>query len=185
MKTKKVDAHCRLLALEVRPRRLGYAAFEMPAKLVDFGVTRFDLLQTGVRRATSWMDRLQPTMLVLRKIERQSRRDQRRTRAAVRLIRKSAQHNSIPVSLVTNKQLQACFRAYRVANKHQVASFLARVFPELAARLPRARKAWQRENWHMPIFDAAALGVTCLAKTDRAMIQKLTRADGVLSPAPH
>jgi len=175
MKPRKMDTHYRILALEIRPRRLGYAAFEPPAKFVAFGVTRFHSLQTGIRRATSWMDGLRPTILVLRKIERRSTRDRRRTRLLVHLIRLSARHSSIRVSLVSKRQLQAHFRTYALTTKYQVASFLAGTFPELASRLPGSRKPWERENWHMPVFDATAIAVTYLAKTDEATLQKLTR----------
>lgn len=179
-----MHAHYRILAFDIRPRRLGYATFETPAKLVSFGVTRFDSLQTGVRRAKGWMDGLRPATLILRKIEPKSVRDRRRTRSLIRLIRNSAQHRSIGVSLVTDKQLRAHSRVYGLTTKHQVAAFLAGAFPELAARLPASRKPWQRENWHMPIFDATALGVTYLAsKSDEAMIRKLKSESSFAGPS--
>lgn len=162
MTTREVNPHCRILALEVRPRRMAYALFETPSKLVDFGVTRFYSFPEGIRRAASWLDRLRPTVLVLRKIERRSSRDRRRTRATMSEIRESVRHASIRISLITERQLQTCLRAHGVRTKHEIASFLAQLYPELAARLPAPRKAWQRENWHMPIFDAVALAITHL-----------------------
>lgn len=168
MNTKHTNAPCRILAFDVRPRRLAYAVFEMPSMLVDFGVTRFHLLPTGIDRATSWMVRFHPSILVLRKIERRSTRDRHRTKTAMHLIRTWARHHSIRVSLVTHEELQTRFPSQEAVTKHERAALLARAFPELAARLPSVRKPWERENWHMPIFDAVALGTCYLAVQSNA-----------------
>jgi hypothetical protein len=52
-------------------------------------------------------------------------------------------------------------------NKYEVASALARQFPDLALRLPPKRKCWQSEHYRMGIFDAAAVGVAYFVQSKR------------------
>jgi hypothetical protein len=113
--------------------------------------------------------------LILRKIKRRSRRDKARTRTATRFIRISANRASIPVHPVRDKELQHIFHPHDAVTKAQIAEFLARFFPELASRVPEARKAWDSESWNMAIFDAAALAVAYLAKNDNAVAQEFAR----------
>jgi hypothetical protein len=50
-----------------------------------------------------------------------------------------------------------------------MAVLLGKEFPLLAWKLPRERKAWQTEQWNMPIFDAAALGLAYLLEKPREL----------------
>jgi hypothetical protein len=54
--------------VEVRPHRLGYAVFEIPTRLLDFGVTRFDSSHASLDRLTALMSRYGPAVVVLRKL---------------------------------------------------------------------------------------------------------------------
>ena len=49
-------------------------------------------------------------------------------------------------------------------NKYQVARAVAKRLPDLAAKLPRKRKIWEKEHYRMRIFDAAAVGVAYLMR---------------------
>jgi hypothetical protein len=47
--------------------------------------------------------------------------------------------------------------------KHEMAELLAQKFPaELAARMPRKRRAWENEDGRMDMFDAVGLAVVFL-----------------------
>ena len=164
----------RVLALDVRPHRLGYAIFEAPARLIDFGVTRFDSSDAGLRRVTALGGRYCPAAVVLRKIAKWSTRNHPITRAVVRLISRQARQSAIEVVVVSARQVRISLGGDRTLTKHQIASLLAQAFPELAWKLPQPRKSWQPEPWNMLIFDAVALGMTYLAsQNDADVIQKL------------
>ncbi|MHB8217075.1 MAG: hypothetical protein ACYDDS_13450 [Candidatus Sulfotelmatobacter sp.] len=73
----------------------------------------------------------------------------------------------------------------QVLTKYQAASLLARVFPEIASKVPPPRKLWQTEAWNMLIFDALALGISYLAsQNDETAIQKLAVAKKSLFAGP-
>jgi hypothetical protein len=149
----------RILAVDIRPRRFGYTLFEMPDKVLDCGVSEFRSPQDGILCVTSLAESLEATTIVLRKLDAHSRRNRPRTRRLKHLLWLSARQSSIRVVFVTEKELKARLGDWEVKNKDEMAALLAREFPVLAWKLPRDRKPWQTEQWNMPIFDAAALGL--------------------------
>ncbi len=174
MSGKAPGAGRRVLALDVRPHKLGYAVFETPARLIAFGVTRFDSSHSGALRVAALAGTSSPSVLVLRKIGRRSTRNRPLTRTVIRLISRQARHSSIHVAVVGDRQVRVALGDDRARTKHQAASLLAQAFPDLAWKLPQPRKTWQPEAWNMLIFDAVALGVTYLAsQNDESVIQKL------------
>lgn len=172
MKMKHVS-RIRILGLDVRARRIGYAAFESPTRLVDFGVTRFKSVEAATMRIASLLLTIQPGTLILRKLALTSSRNCPGTMAIQRLTRRLARRSSIGVAFISNRQLWQCFNAKGASTRYQIASFLSQEFPALAWRLPRPRKPWESEYRNMSIFDAAAVGMTYLelgvrkAKTKR------------------
>ena len=64
----------------------------------------------------------------------------------------------IPVHLIKGAEVKAVFRVFRAKSKHDIASMLAQMFPELLWKLPPKRKIWESEHFRMVMFDAIALG---------------------------
>ena len=185
MTPKSMSMNHRLLAVDVRPQRLGYAVLETPAQLLDFGGTRVDSPHASLRRVNALVTRHSPTIVVFRKIGPRSTRNRPLTKAIIRLISQWARHCSIPVAVVSDRHMKVSLGGDQVITKNQIASLLASAFPELAWRLPQPRKPWQPEVWNMMIFDALALGMSYLASQhDESVIQKLAVARRVLSPVP-
>ena len=166
----------RVLAVDVRPHKLGFAVIESPARLLDFGITRFDSPHTCLDRVTTLIRRFGPTIVVLRKIRRRSTRDHPLTRALLRLISRLAGHSSIEIAVVGDRQVKISLGGgHRTFTRYQAAMLLARAFPELGWKVPRPRKPWQPESWNMLIFDAVALAVSYLAsQSDESIIHKLS-----------
>ena len=151
----------RILSLDVRSRRVGYAAFE-PPHLIDFGVARFKSEKVATLRLASLLLRIRPATLVLRKISASSSRHCPGTIANQHLARTLARRSSITVAFVSERHLQAHFDGKEMRTRYAVAEFLSRTYPELEWRLPHPRKPWETEYRNMSIFDAAALGVAYL-----------------------
>jgi hypothetical protein len=154
-----------ILAVDARPIRFGYAAFEGPTRLIDFGVRRWVSPQQASARIAALLASTRPRIIVLRKISTHSSRNRLRTKNVIRAICRAAQRSSIRIAFVTEQQLKNHFLKDGTRTKYQIAASLARKFPELLWRLPAQRKAWETEHWRMPIFDATALGVVHFAMT--------------------
>jgi len=153
-----------LLAIDVRPHWLGYAAFQGSERLLDFGVVNFGVPDAGVVRFLSLLELFRPLEVVLRKIARRSRRNWPVTKMLIRSVKRECQLRSIPVVLVSEATLFQEFRARGRANKREDAALFAEYFPQLAWRVPPPRKLWHHEHRNMPIFDAVALAMSHLGK---------------------
>ncbi len=149
----------RILAIDLRSRSFGFAVFEGPTRLLDWGVKSF---RQGVNEPTipaskklaRLMDDFSPSAIVLRKRDSDTKkrvlmhnallREATKRRISIRMLSRSAVKNAFP----------DCNR-----NKYTIAVALTKQLPELAPRLPSVRKIWKSEDYRMSIFDAAALGV--------------------------
>jgi hypothetical protein len=149
----------RVVALDIRPRRMGYTVFEGPTRLLDWGVIR--IRQKKTDRVTFLLKTLRPSILVLSKIERDSRRNRPAVREMIRTVRHQARSLSIPSIFVSVARVKRILGPYvKKPTKQQFAALIAECFPELAWQLPPHRKVWQSERWNMTLFDSTALGMT-------------------------
>jgi hypothetical protein len=171
----------RILAIDVRADRIGYAAFETPRQLLDYGTSRFNSGNTGRARAEFLLRALTPSLLVLRRSRTQSTRRRPRWTVNRRIIEGEAKRLGVPVACVTERALKKLFTGFQCRNKFQVATLLGTWFPEIARNVPRARKCYEPEPWPMAYFDAIALGVAYVVLTGPASY--FTSNDGVFSSA--
>jgi hypothetical protein len=149
----------RVIALDIRPRRIGYTVFEGPTRLLDWGVIRIRHKKTD--RTTFLLKTFRPSILVLRNITRNARRDRPAVREMTRTVRHQAKSLSIPSISLSTAQVKRVLGPYvKKPTKQQFAAFVAECLPELAWQLPPRRRVWQSERWNMTLFDSAALGLT-------------------------
>jgi hypothetical protein len=76
----------RVIAVDVRYERLGYAVLDGTSRLVDWGITQFQAGVGHVDRVTHLVVLFQPSVVVLRTIEKGSWRDRPSLRKIVRSI---------------------------------------------------------------------------------------------------
>jgi hypothetical protein len=172
----------RILVMDLRADRIGYAAFELPMRLIDYGASRFDSLEAARARVDFLLGIFRPSALVLRKIRIRSTRRRPRWRSILRAIQSHARGISLLTFWVSEPALRRFFQGFHCRNKFQVAALLSNSFPELASKLPPKRKPYEPEPWTMTYFDAIALGVVYLAGGEP---HGWPESDGTLTPAPH
>ena len=150
---------CRLLALDIRATRVGYAAFEVPQKLLGFGISR---MNPRGERLAAVIKRFRPSTIVVRELS--AGRNKRRYHAlALKSVVARAQSLSIPVAAVSEASLKHFLRQLKARNKYEMAAIFASWFPDLRWKVPTTRKCYQPEPWTMQIFDAIAVAVVYLA----------------------
>jgi hypothetical protein len=159
----------RLLALEVRPHKLGFVVFEGPARLLDWGVRscigRGKRLEASVAKGIDPLLKLYaPSTLVMRSRHSLTWNTRVALRRNIKTVRRQAQVRLVDVHLLTNQKVKLFFAKQRAETKHQIASTLVGWFEELAWKLPQKRRLWQSENHNMVIFDAAATGIAFFGK---------------------
>lgn len=79
-------------------------------------------------------------------------------RPILRSIRREASSRLIPVCLMKKTEVGEVFRLIHAESKHEIASMLTQMFPELLWKLPPKRRVWESEHPIMTMFDAVALG---------------------------
>jgi hypothetical protein len=154
----------RILAVDIRSQKFGYAVLETPHRLLDWGVRT-----SGVRHRTWYIADLlhmyQPSAVVLRRITAGGKRDSPGARNIMRAIKSEACRFEAPIAFLGTSALNNFFRQYGMHTKYEIASLLAASFSELKWKLPpsRRKKSWKSEPRRMSVFDALQLGVVFLA----------------------
>lgn len=145
----------RILAVSVDWQGFGFAAFEGPHELMDWGTRNF---RQGMRVAKALESKLilllheyQPDTLVL-----VTPTTSKRERTAAR-ITKLARAKRVPVAQVPFDHIRKAFHPV-IGNKYHIAAAIAERYPELLVQLPTPRKDWQSEKFGITIFEAAAAG---------------------------
>ncbi len=147
----------RVLALDPRPRSVGFAVFQGPGDLLDWGKRSFRGGVNAVRvplgpKIARLFDQYLPEVVVAK----QSKTG--RLQAIMDEIKRQANMQKVSVRLLSDEMLARAFAGTN-DNKQQIASRITEQFPELLSILPPKRKLWQSEDYRMSIFDAAAVGI--------------------------
>jgi len=156
----------RVLAVDPTYRGFGFALFEGPRRLVDWGTKQTFTDRNGVSRqkVKELIRRYKPAVLVVEDCHHARSRRNRRVRSLTEQLlviarRYGMRGHALPLAAVYEQ-----FSKRDVQRKYEIACTLAEKFPALASRLPPKKKPWQGEDPRMSIFDAAALGYTYLVR---------------------
>jgi Holliday junction resolvasome RuvABC endonuclease subunit len=149
------------MALEIRLRRVGFAVFEGPNRLLDWGIRRWvrgvDPVLATVRRISPLLTLYAPSVVVLKRLN--SSRKARQRKRVITAVGLQLMPHSVEVHMIKRAEVRLAFRLSGSHNKYQIAATIAEVFPELRRKLPPKRKAYQPERYNAIIFDAIALAM--------------------------
>jgi hypothetical protein len=166
----------RVLAITPSFIGFGYALIEEPIRLVDWGVKSVskDRNTQSVAKVEELITLYAPQLLALPDdLDAKSRRSER-VRQLIRNLGQLAERSGLKVHKSSQGEVREFFFNTRPADKHDVADFLAKAFPEeLEAHLPPRRQPWTSEDYRMGIFAAVALAVAANAKEGKWKAEKL------------
>jgi hypothetical protein len=146
----------RILALDLHPRRFGYAVLEAPDSLLDWGVRscRKKGKPTDVllhRRLRQLLDLWKPTVLVIRTASR--------TLPRQKLLREKLLEGVTAEAKNYRTSVRKASDNVETSTKYESARRVAEHFPVLARSLPPLRKPWESEDYRMSMFTAATLAI--------------------------
>lgn len=152
----------RVLAIDPMSKGFGFAVFEGPARLIDWGTkqARGARNHPYVKQAGELIERYHPDVLVVEDTEARGSRRWKRVRQLIPKFRTLAVTRRVRFRRISRRKVQKHFAAAGATTKHQIAVAIAKQFPELDPRLPPPRKRWMSEDESMAIFDAASLALT-------------------------
>jgi hypothetical protein len=150
----------RILTVEIRADRAGYAVFEKPMQLIDFGASWFGSPATARCRFARLLTLHLPSVLVLRNASPRYR--QKLRRSLERIACDEARKLGIYVARIPERSFRSYCERQSCRTKYDVARLLGKFFPEIAWRVPLGRKSYQPEPRSMLYFDSIAVGVAFL-----------------------
>jgi hypothetical protein len=165
----------RILAVDLRESRLGFAAIEMPNKLLEIGIPTFNSATGAKRRLLILLKAFKPSVLVLDRGSRRGKRNKRRLTKILRMMRNHGKLTSIRVEVISAMALRSFFAERGAYNKDDVADLLSGWFPSLSWKIPPRRKCYESERWVMAAFDAVALGVAYLSENENDAAESFRR----------
>jgi len=155
------DRQLRALSIDPHPRGFGYAVFEGPARLVDWGTkdVRKDKEQAALHKIAELVRVYRPAVIVVEDCGHGKSRRNPRVRRLTEKILVAASEFAVEGRAVPRAAVYRAFALTGAGTKYGIATALVRAFPELMVRLPPKRKPWQSEDSRMSIFGAVALGL--------------------------
>ncbi len=106
----------------------------------------------------------QPCVVVLEEVKHSLR--VKRIKALIQSITRLCEQQDIPTQSYHRREVLETFGLFGKHTKFEIAEIIAKWLPELANRLPEKRKNCDTESPEYGIFDAAALALVHLYKTD-------------------
>jgi hypothetical protein len=156
-----------ICAIYPSTRGFGYAVFEGPNSLVDWGVRAIRSRQKNLASLSKVRELLafyRPDVLVLEDYQGRGSRA-KRIQTLINLMTAHATEERITTASYCRSDVRSSFG---LTTKREIAEDIVREFPELEPRLPPVRKIWMSEDVRMNIFDAAALAITFFDSKSRS-----------------
>ena len=155
----------RIIAIDLRSQQFGYAVFDGPKKILDYGGGQ---LRPGGKRGSILVSRrigqlikvFNPSAIVVKRPDRHVATGYPGIRLMTSAIKRETFAHLTPHHFIDRAEIQEAFRIFGAANKHEIAAVLAQIFPELLWKLPAKRKLGNPEHPRMVVFDAISVGFT-------------------------
>lgn len=144
----------RVLSVAVSSGRVAYVYFE-DGVLTDWALSETASTSTYKARkfAKDWIELLQPNVVITEKNTSASHKGEN-TQLLIRAIAdEAAQHELHDIEVV---------RHQHYPNKYVEAQELAKRFPDIAHKLPKTRRLWDKEPVNTSYFEAIALALTVI-----------------------
>jgi len=159
-----VSGSPRAITLGVYPssRGFGWAAFENPFSVADFGV--FTQLrrknEACLERIAALIARHEPEAVILEAFDGHESRRSRRIRLLSRAIQSLATDRGHEVAIYSRRDVRSTFADVAASTRDEIASAVARSVPALGMKLPPPRRQYDSEDKRLAMFNAAALVLT-------------------------
>lgn len=151
-----------ILALFPNRWGVGYAVFNTPKDLVDYGIGYVQPVSNkkSIERVKKYIDYFNPDVVLIRNISKSSMKTCRRTKQLIAYISKLIHSKNLNIYEYSRNQIKEVFEQFEVSSKFEITKKIIEWFPALESMGFPKRKKWMTENNNMGIFDAISLGIT-------------------------
>jgi hypothetical protein len=162
----------RLLSLEIRSSKIGFAVIEEGADLIDWGVRVFPCDATGADKAIRILAFLlqiyAPTIVTARRARRVKHPSSEKAAYLFRKTQTELKRRSVRFIGVDRRDVSRFFRGQDCSAKHEIEAYVAEKFAEVKQKLPGRRRLWDKEPYVVPAFDALATALAFSAQEEVA-----------------
>jgi hypothetical protein len=150
----------RVLAIDLRSQRSGFAIYEGPRRLLDHGTTvvPFEGAGSSTSKFSDLLKISMPSVIIVKKERWEDMVAHPQAKRLTEKLTREANAREIEIRLLEQNALRATFRNLNCETKAEISAALSRFFPNLAWQLPPPRKIWDSEHPRQSVFDAIALG---------------------------
>lgn len=150
-----------ILALYPTAYGVGYALFNSPKQLVEFGLGHIRPVssQKSLKRIQKYLRYYEPDIVLLRGLEAKVSKTHKRTERLIRRISENAEEQGLVVHQYTRGDIKEIFAQFERNSKYQISQKIIEWYPETKQYEFPKRKRWMAENPFAGVFDAIALGV--------------------------
>jgi len=164
--TMRTESYQRVLAVEIRCHRAGYAILEGdPIRLTDYGIVSLTTPLSILEWLKTIVTIYSPSVIVAKRPRHRNKEYTRGMNTVLFTIQAEAFRQSTPIETIPVDTIKCCFRD-SCKTKEDIAATIAKTFHELQWKLPPMRKPWTSEGHNMAIFDAVATGLAYLTRFD-------------------
>lgn len=151
-----------ILVLYPNSLGLGYAIFDSPKKLVDYGIGYIKPLSNSktLTRVKEYIEYYKPDIILVREVTKQNSKKMRRIEKLTESICRQVRLQGLHVHCYNRSQIQDVFAQFGISTKYQISQKIIEWYPELKRIELAPRKIWQGQNHNTGVFDAIALGLT-------------------------
>jgi Holliday junction resolvasome RuvABC endonuclease subunit len=111
-----------------------------------------------LRRAEKFMNYYRPDIVILKEVG--SAKNSGRTDRLIEAITTLSSEMGIRIYRYTRQQVKDVFEVFGADSKYKMAESIVKMLPDLAARVPKEKKWYEKEDYNMVLFDAVSLAVT-------------------------
>jgi hypothetical protein len=155
-------AHDRVLAIHPTGRGFGWALFEAPDTLLDWGLVHTANHKSGrlVEQLKRILSRYQPSALVLEEYAGDASKRTDRIQALNRSFEQAAGEHGVSLAVYDRELVASVLGVPSRASRYDVACAVAARIEDLSHRMPPKRKFGSSEDARQSLFAAAALALT-------------------------
>ncbi|MBI1307057.1 MAG: hypothetical protein GC181_10685 [Bacteroidetes bacterium] len=148
-----------ILAIHPNQAGFGYAVFDSPSQLEDFGMVYIQPISNtkSLVRIKQYIDYFNPIEIA---VKEPSDRCSPRIQKLIDSISQLARTADLPVNTYSRADIQNVFEQFEAFSKHQISKRLIEWFPILKPYGFPKRSAQMAEHHYTGLFDALSLGIT-------------------------
>ena len=153
----------RALALHATSRGFAFCVFDGPGTLSDWGIKHVgtgDKNKNSILVIEHLVARFDPHFIVIEDVTEAGGRRSARVKHLYRDVEKLADRGNLDTYSYPWQMVFSVFADGKPQTRHDLATMIAVILPQIGRRLPPKRKAWLPMDPRRALFDAAALAIT-------------------------